>query len=103
MTTEEEIQNAITFCEDVWKNDDIKDKWREIVTTLLICPFFDKQTTWVSAFMDKMHECAKWSDRAMMAEAEVERLKKGDFTEEEFQNLCHNFSEDDECRFKKGK
>ena len=34
--------------------------------------------------------------------AEVERLKRGDFTEEEFQNLCHNFSEDDVCRFKQG-
>jgi hypothetical protein len=33
---------------------------------------------------------------------EIERLKRGDFTEEEFQNLCHNFSEADECRFKRG-
>jgi hypothetical protein len=33
---------------------------------------------------------------------EVERLKRGDFTEEEFQNLCHNLSEDDEARFKQG-
>ena len=34
--------------------------------------------------------------------AENDRLKRGDFTEEEFQNLCHNFSEDDACRFRKG-
>ena len=33
---------------------------------------------------------------------EIARLKRGDFTEEEFQELCHNFSEDDECRFKAG-
>ena len=33
---------------------------------------------------------------------EITRLKEGKFTEEEFQNLCHNFSPDDECRFKKG-
>ncbi len=33
---------------------------------------------------------------------EIERLKCGDFTEEEFQNLCHNFTEEDVCRFKKG-
>lgn len=33
---------------------------------------------------------------------EVERLRKGDFTEEEFQNLCHNFSTEDACRFKQG-
>ena len=32
--------------------------------------------------------------------AEIDRLKRGDFTEEEFQNLCHNFSEDDACRFR---
>lgn len=38
---------------------------------------------------------------------EVCRLKNGDFTEEEFQNLCHNMkvdghpvTEDDICRFK---
>lgn len=34
--------------------------------------------------------------------AEVVRLKKGDFTEQEFQNLCHNFSADDVARFKQG-
>lgn len=34
--------------------------------------------------------------------AENERLKRGDFTEEEFQNLCHNFTGDDAERFKKG-
>lgn len=37
-------------------------------------------------------------------EAEITRLKRGDFTEEEFQNLCHNLSEkvEDECKFKEG-
>lgn len=34
--------------------------------------------------------------------AELERLQKGDFTEEEFQNLCHNFNEDDAERHKQG-
>lgn len=34
--------------------------------------------------------------------AEIDRLKRGDFTEEEFQNLCHNFSADDVCRFRRG-
>ena len=33
---------------------------------------------------------------------EVDRLKRGEFTEEEFQSLCHNFSEDDACRFRQG-
>lgn len=33
---------------------------------------------------------------------EIDRLKRGEFTEEEFQNLCHNWSEDDICRFKQG-
>ena len=33
---------------------------------------------------------------------EVERLKSGNFTEEEFQNLCHNMTTDDLCRFRKG-
>ena len=35
-------------------------------------------------------------------QAEVSRLKAGTFTEEEFQNLCHTFSEDDACRFRAG-
>lgn len=30
------------------------------------------------------------------------RLRRGDFTEAEFQNLCHNFSECDKERFKQG-
>lgn len=35
--------------------------------------------------------------------AEIDRLKEGYFTEEEFQNLCHNLSvKDGEHRFKKG-
>lgn len=34
---------------------------------------------------------------------EVERLKLGDFTEEEFHNVCHNQSEDDEQRFIQGR
>jgi hypothetical protein len=42
---------------------------------------------------------------AQMIEAqakEVERLKRGDFTPEEFQNLCHNLSEDDKEKFVEG-
>lgn len=31
--------------------------------------------------------------------AEIERLKEGRFTEEEFQNLCHTFSAEDRNRF----
>ena len=33
---------------------------------------------------------------------EVYRLKSGEFTEEEFQNLCHGFSEADKCKFFQG-
>jgi hypothetical protein len=40
--------------------------------------------------------------RARFAEAEVERLKRGDFTEEEFQSLCHNLAADDRDRFRRG-
>ncbi len=34
--------------------------------------------------------------------AEIQRLKEGRFTEEEFQNLCHNFSACDRQRFQEG-
>jgi hypothetical protein len=33
---------------------------------------------------------------------EIERLKSGNFTEEEFQNLCHNLTTDDAERFCNG-
>lgn len=33
---------------------------------------------------------------------EIERLLCGDFSESEFQGLCHNFSEDDADRFRVG-
>lgn len=35
-------------------------------------------------------------------EQEISRLKRGDFTELEFQNLCHKFNEDDKTRFCNG-
>jgi hypothetical protein len=34
--------------------------------------------------------------------AEVDRLKAGRFTEEEFQDLCHTFTPDDRERFEAG-
>jgi hypothetical protein len=34
--------------------------------------------------------------------AEAVRLRRGEFTEEEFQNLCHNFTADDRERFRRG-
>lgn len=37
-----------------------------------------------------------------MKDAEIARLKAGDFTPEEFQNLCHKFSEKDKEAFCKG-
>lgn len=39
---------------------------------------------------------------ALILAQEIDRLRRGDFTEEEFQTLCHNFSEDDEKRFRAG-
>jgi hypothetical protein len=47
------------------------------------------------------------AERALMElyaslRAEVDRLKRGDFTEAEFQSLCHGFSEEDTARFGKG-
>ena len=45
-------------------------------------------------------ECSTCADVVLKSlEAEIARLKKGDFTEEEFQNLCHNFSETDKAAF----
>jgi hypothetical protein len=50
--------------------------------------------------------CPLCIDQVMEAKNELvrenNRLRAGEFTEEEFQNLCHNFTPDDECRFKAG-
>ena len=42
------------------------------------------------------------SDRIKLLEAEVERLQRGDFTEEEFQNLCHSMPQAKMVCFQKG-
>lgn len=42
------------------------------------------------------------ADECLRLYEENERLKRGDFTEEEFQNLFHKFSPSDESRFKQG-
>jgi predicted RNase H-like nuclease (RuvC/YqgF family) len=41
--------------------------------------------------------CSRDSLRLTAAEAEVTRLKRGDFTPEEFQNLCHHRDEKSGC------
>lgn len=43
---------------------------------------------------------AEWCP--MCLRAEVERLKRGEFTPDELQNLCHNLSADDACAFLRG-
>lgn len=40
-----------------------------------------------------------WLDEAIK---EIERLKRGDFTPQEFQDLCHNMTPTDEASFRKG-
>ena len=42
------------------------------------------------------------SDRIKLLEAEVERLKRGDFTDDEFQNLCHSMPQAKMNCFQKG-
>lgn len=48
-------------------------------------------------------DCEAWGCRTILfLLTEIDRLKRGEFTEEEFQNLCHNLSTDDQERFKRG-
>ncbi len=53
-----------------------------------------------------LDECGCHDDRGCNTvrklAAEVDRLRRGDFTEEEFQGLCHKFQEADACRFAQG-
>lgn len=42
------------------------------------------------------------NDEVDRLKAEIERLKRGDFTEDEFQNLCHKFDDSDAKRFVEG-
>lgn len=48
------------------------------------------------------NEIEELEEQLEKANTEIARLKRGEFTEEEFQNLCHNLNENDYCRFKKG-
>lgn len=41
-------------------------------------------------------------EESLADKAEIARLKRGDFTEREFQDLCHHFGPDDAARFKQG-
>ena len=66
-------------------------------------PRFDQTIREAWAVNEKIR--AHWqgvSESLVEARAEIDRLKLGDFTEEEFQNLCHRFSPDDAARFKAG-
>lgn len=40
--------------------------------------------------------------KILVLKQEIARLKQGDFSEEEFHNLCHNFDESDADRFAQG-
>ncbi len=62
-------------------NDDNLDKWASLRNRV--------QVMHVLKYVDYL-------------ESEIVRLKRGDFTEKEFQDLCHHFSEDDRERFKAG-
>jgi hypothetical protein len=52
------------------------------------------------------HELPRWDRVTRQAVgvllAEIDRLKAGRFTEEEFQDLCHTFTPDDRERFEAG-
>lgn len=49
-------------------------------------------------FSDGYHKAAgEWIARHDEACAEVARLRRGEFTDVEFQNLCHNLHEKGEC------
>ena len=49
------------------------------------------------------HHRERMAGRLLIESAdEIERLLRGEFSEAEFQGLCHNFSEDGAERFRKG-
>ena len=59
---------------------------------------------WIAQFMEDhgIGTGDEWHLTVRKAISEIERLQRGDFTEEEFQNLCHGFSQQDEERFRTG-
>lgn len=58
---------------------------------------------WSGYWFDDLHIVyASLPARCLALVEEVRRLRAGRFTEEEFQALCHQMSEDDFCRFARG-
>lgn len=55
----------------------------------------DRMEAW-----DRLRDfCGDYAEELLELNCEVARLKSGKFTPEEFQNLCHNYSEDDYEKF----
>lgn len=55
-----------------------------------------------NVYLEALDSIIVLEDKVAYLQSEIDRLKSGDFTEQEFQNLCHKFSEEDEKRFKAG-
>lgn len=62
-------------------------------------------TLWTKAVGTPDYIKAEWillEDLVETQEKEIERLKSGNLTAEEFQNLCHNLTTDDRAVFEVG-
>ncbi len=72
----------------------------EIVSSLVGDPRDPQRYIDYSATEKNIAEAIRAAEAPL--QEKIERLKRGDFTEDEFQNLCHNLSADDERRFRAG-
>lgn len=70
-----------------------------VLLSFMVCCQLQQCNKELRLYQEWLHEAAV---RVRALEADIHRLKDGLFTEEEFQNLCHNFSADDAERFRKG-
>lgn len=73
----------------------------ELITCCLVLSVIYNLITEITIYsLNREYKSLKQNNEELLKE--ITRLKEGNFTEEEFQNLCHNFSADDKCRFKQG-
>lgn len=103
MMTKEELERVEQVAGDIRMVRKLLDHIRYLQQ---LCSYALDRINAQSELLTKMAEkkmmVSEEEDLINFLKAEIERLKNGQFTEEELQNLCHNLTPRNECAFKLG-
>ena len=96
-----QLMDSLVMCRNCNGTGVIKANPSVFVSNLLGQATMRSETR-VVQFVEELKQAKELQKEVEALKAEVDRLKRGDFTPEEFQNLCHNKDEKNECAFKNG-